>query len=76
MKTSKEYTIKNFMGFGKITVPKGVKLTHITAMGIDENYHFVDSFGWIDENYPSFANILKMDARNYGINIPIEYVEK
>ena len=44
MKTSKEYTAKNFMGYGDITVPAGTKVTHKTALGDDPNYHFVDEY--------------------------------
>jgi len=70
---SQDVTV-NFREFGSITVPKGTETTHQTAMGIDETYNFVNQFGWIDTNYPEFANILKMDAQNYGINIPAEFI--
>lgn len=64
------------MIYGLITVPAGTRLTHETAMGIDEKVHFVDAFGWIDTNYPDIANILKMDVSTYGIDVPVEYVDK
>lgn len=76
MKTSKNYTIENYRGYGKITVPKGTELTHKTALGNDPKYHFVNEFSWIDTNYPTIANILKMDVSTYGIDVPAEYVEQ
>lgn len=74
MKTNKDFTL-NFKFFGEITVPAGTKVTHQTACGIDENYHFVDEFGWIDENYSAVASILKMDAKSYGINVPKDFID-
>lgn len=74
MKTNQAVTLK-FRDYGDITIPCGTPLTHQTASGIDVKYHFVNAFGWIDENYPTIANILKMDAQNYGINIPVEFVD-
>ena len=69
LKTTKDYTL-SFRHYGTITVPAGTVVTHQTAIGYDENYNFVDEFSWVDANYPDFANILKMDIKNYGINIP------
>ena len=47
MKTSKEYKV-HFKAantdYGILTIPKGTLLTHQTANGPDENYHFVDDF--------------------------------
>lgn len=74
MKTNKDYTL-NFKDYGEITVPKGTRLTHQTAMGIDESYHFVNEYGWIKTNYPNIANILLHDVSHYGINVPKEYVD-
>lgn len=74
MKTIKDYTTK-FKDFGIVTVPKGTKVTNNTAMGHDINYHFVNSFDWVDQNYKSVANILKMDLQSYGLNVPKEYVK-
>lgn len=73
--TSQDVTI-NFMNYGPITVPAGTLTTHQTACGIDENYNFVDSYGWIDKNYSEIAAILKHDAIYHGINIPSEYIIK
>ena len=75
MRTKQEVTI-NFREYGEITIPKGTKLTHQTTCGVDENYNFVNEFEWIDRNYESVASILKHDAVHYGIDIPIEFVEK
>jgi hypothetical protein len=75
METNQDYTIENYRGtYPPITVPKGTKLTHQTAMGIDKNYHFVNEYGWIYRNYSTIAKILKHDVTFYGINVPKEYV--
>ena len=74
MKTTKEYTTE-FMHYGLITVPAGTEVTHQTACGIDENYHFVNSFGWVKTNYPNIANILMHDLTYHGIDVPKEYIE-
>lgn len=74
MKTKQDVTL-NFMSYGQITVPKGTALTHETANGIDKNYHFVNSYGWIKSNYPDIASILKHDVYYYGIDIPKEFVD-
>lgn len=52
------------------TIPKGTRITHKTACGIDPNYNFIDEFGWIPKEY----SILKHDAMYRGINIPPEFV--
>lgn len=64
----------NFRHYGEIVVPKGVVVTNETALGIDEKYNFVNEFDWIDTDYPHIAQLLKMDAQNYGINIPKEHI--
>lgn len=73
MKTSKEYTVDNFRGYGSITVPKGTRLTHQTACGIDEKYHFVDDLSFIPGS--TATNLMKHEAYYYGIDVPKEYVE-
>lgn len=74
-KRTKEDVVLEFRNYGKITIPKGTKVNHKTATGIDKKYLFVSDFGWIDEKYPEISNILKPDAESYGINIPEEHVE-
>lgn len=74
MKTNKDYTV-DFKDYGLITVPAGTSVTHKTACGVDKNYHFVNSFEWIYENYPNIASILKHDVTYYGINVPSEFIE-
>ena len=75
METNQDYRIENFRDkYPPITVPKGTKLTHQTAMGIDKNYHFVNEYGWIKRDYPEIAGILIHDVVYYGINIPKEFV--
>ena len=77
MITNKDYTVENFRGiYGSITVPKGTRVTHQTAMGIDKDYHFVNEFGWIDKNYPEIKQLLKHDVVYSGINVPKEFVDE
>ena len=75
MKTIRDFTIENYRGYGKITVPAGTETNHVTASGIDENYNFVCEFGWVKTNYPEISTILMHDVTHYGINVPIEYVK-
>lgn len=74
MKTKQDVVV-DFRQYGNITVPKGTRLSHITASGKDERYHFVSEFEWIDKNYPDIAFGLHFDASTYGINIPAEFVD-
>lgn len=74
MKTKEAVTLK-FRDYGEITVPKGTRLTHQTACGVDKSYHFVADFGWIKEFYPTIDRVLQHDAVYYGINIPKEFVD-
>jgi hypothetical protein len=64
----------NFRRYGEIIVPAGTKLTHQTASGYDEKYHFVDDLNWIKSSYPDIANLMIHDATYYGIDIPKKYV--
>ena len=73
--TSQDVTIKNWRGYGDIVVPKGTRITHMTACGIDEKYHFVDDLSWIEKNYPNVSKLMRHDATYYGIDIPKEYIE-
>ena len=73
METNQDYTLK-FRGYGEITVPKGTRVSHNTAMGYDEKYHFVTEMGWIYRDYPTVAVLLIHDIIHYGINVPKEYV--
>lgn len=75
MKTKESIEV-NFKHYGKITIPKGIKTSNMTAVGKDFNYNFVNEFEWINKSYPDISNILIHDAIHYGINIPIEYLEK
>ena len=73
---TKEDVTVNFRNYGEIVVPKGTLITNNTSDGIDKNYLFVDEFEWIKRDYPKIDKILIMDAQNYGINIPAEFVER
>ena len=71
----KDYTVEDFRGYGKVTVPKGTKTTHRTACGIDEKYNFVDEFGWIEPYEDGLKKYgLIMDMKSYGLNVPKEFV--
>jgi len=75
METNQDYTIENFRDkYPPITVPKGTRLTHQTAMGFDKNYHFVTEVGWVYSTYSEFAVLLIHDITYYGINVPKEFV--
>ena len=77
--TSREFTT-DFRGHGKVTVPKGTRLTHRTALGIDPNYNFVDSFSWVEEFEFSGRKVrqygLIHDLSYYGLNVPPAYVSE
>lgn len=75
MRTSQDVKMV-FRNYGEIIVPKDTRLTNRTALGIDDNYHFVDDLSWIDRDYTTVASILKHDAKYYGIDIPKEFVIK
>ncbi len=72
-KTTQAVTI-DFRNYGPITVPAGTAITNQTATGIDPLYNFVADLSFIDRDYKDIANILKHDAKYYGINIPAEFV--
>jgi hypothetical protein len=62
----------HWRGF-EITIPKGTAITHTTACGYDENYNFVNEFGWL-KNHPYYSFAMLHDALHYGINVDREYV--
>jgi hypothetical protein len=76
MELLKDYTT-TFMHYGEITVPKGTRVTHRTALGDDPNIHFVDYFGWVPPHecgIPQYG--LLHDLKHYGLNVPEEYIKK
>lgn len=79
MKTSRDYTVEFKVAntnYGEITVPKGTRLTNMTANGIDKNYHFVSDLSWVkphDDGTKQYG--LLHDLTYYGLNVPKEYVE-
>lgn len=78
MKTNSDYTVHYKccnIDYGMITVPKGTPVTNQTALGIDKNYHFVNSYGWVKSNYPEVASILIHDLQHYGLNVPKEFID-
>jgi hypothetical protein len=75
--TKQEIKMK-YRDYGRITIPKGTRITHRTALGIDPNYNFIDDLSWIplhdDGKTKQFGLI--HDATYYGINIPKELLEE
>jgi len=79
METNKDYTVKFKVAnsdYGDITIPKGTSLTHMTANGIDEKYHFVNDLSWVKPHEDGTKQYgLLHDLTYYGINVPKEFVE-
>jgi len=79
MKTNADYSVHykpSTMDYGVITVPKGTRVTHMTATGIDKKYHFVDDFSWVkplEDGKPN--SLLIHDLTYHGINVPKEFIE-
>jgi hypothetical protein len=80
MKTKADYTVHfrvQNTDYGMITVPKGTEVTNQTALGEDPKYHFVNDFDWIlpHEGTATPQHGLIEDMKNYGLNVPKEYIE-
>lgn len=79
METNQDYTVEykwSNVDFGEITIPKGTELTHQTAMGVDENYHFVKNWNWYKPEVKGFARKMMLhDFTHSGINVPKEFVK-
>jgi len=61
--------------YGELTVPKGTKITNQTAMGVDENYNFVDDFSWVGRDSDGNKQALLLhDLEHVGLNIPSKHV--
>lgn len=74
-KTNQE--IKMEFGGEEITIPKGTKVTHQTALGFDKNYNFVDEFGWYKPELTGFARKMALhDMVHYGINLDSKFIEE
>lgn len=69
--------------YGMLKIPAGTKVTHQTAAGYDENYHFIDEFEWLDRDpervaqakasrmsITSFNALIKSDMMTHGLNVP------
>lgn len=76
---SVHYKVAN-SDYGIITVPKGTRVTHQTAMGVDENYNFVADLSWIplvEHNGRKIKQYgLIHDLTFYGLNVPKQYIEE
>jgi len=80
MKTKRDYkvhfVVDGVTDHGILTIPKGTYLTHQTANGINENYHFVADFSWVKKHKDgSLDRLLLHDLSYRGIDVPKEYVE-
>jgi hypothetical protein len=72
MKRTNQEIRMNFKGYD-IVIPKGTRITHQTALGIDENYNFIDDLSFIDKKqWP----LLYHDAFYYGITVDKSQVEE
>lgn len=78
-KVKKDYTFETGEKFMKhtVTVPKGTRLTHMTAMGIDTNYNFVDDWSWYRPDVTGYARRMMLHDFTYrGVDVPTDFVEK
>lgn len=62
--------------YGPVTIPKGTRVTNMTACGIDNGVFFIDDLSWV----PPYPDGTKRhgfihDATYYGISIPRETVD-
>lgn len=75
MKTNRDYTVK-ISNNPEVTIPKGTRVSHKTASGIDENYHFVADWNWYKPEVKGFARKMMLhDFTHRGINVPKEFVD-
>ena len=51
-----------------VTIPAGTEVSHNTAYGMDENYHFVCDFSCIEYHFHH-------DLTYHGANVPKEFIE-
>lgn len=71
--TKQEYTTT--VKGTEVTVPMGIKTTHMTALGIDEKYNFVNEYSWYKPELTGFARKMAIhDFVHYGINVPADMV--
>lgn len=73
-RTSKSYTLMYGI-FGKITVPKGVKVKPNYKDGEPDFQLDHQDVGWLDKSYPAYKNILRHVIEKFSLFIPEEYVE-
>jgi hypothetical protein len=76
---NKDYTTNFKVGksdYGMLTIPKGTKITNMTAIGYDPLYNFVDDFSWVPTHEDGTKQYgLLHDLKYYGINVPKEFVK-
>lgn len=76
MKTNKDILVSGYKGGGRLaypdfTIPKGTRVTNMTACGVDKNYFFVDDLSFLGKDKYG----LRHDLTYYGYNVPKEHVE-
>jgi hypothetical protein len=76
MLRTKQDVKMTFGVYGEIIIPKGTRITNMTALGLDPKYNFVEDLSWIPTHYNGIKQYgLIHDATFYGINVPAEFVE-
>ena len=74
MRLSKDYKVSIYDI--DLTIPKGTRVTHQTAMGIDKSYHFVSDWSWYKPEVTGYARTMMLHDLHYrGVNVPKEYIE-
>ena len=63
-RTKNDVTVK-FREYGEITVPKGTKVSNMTACGPDDKYLFVCEYGWIKEKYPNKIDEMRNNWKKF-----------
>jgi hypothetical protein len=60
-----------------LCVPKGTRVSHMTASGVDYDYNFAVVGDWVPRLPDGSRNgMLMHDLRHHGINVPVEYLEE
>lgn len=76
MKVTKAEIKTRFMGWD-LVIPKGTRTSHMTAVGVNPSYNFVDEFDWVPRlEDGSKPGILLHDLTHYGINLSADEVEE
>jgi len=58
------------------TIPKGAKVTNLTASGPDDSYHFWYDFEeYVTKLTGTNDSMLAFDLKHYGLNFPADFCE-